>query len=80
MLYESYGFPAGMRATPVSAPCTASGAAEPGDGLDNDCDGAVDEELPNGVDDDGDGAVDEDSAWYAGVARPHSIWIRIADG
>lgn len=31
-----------------------------GDGIDNDCDGSIDEELCNGVDDDADGAVDED--------------------
>lgn len=30
------------------------------DGLDNDCDGRIDEELLNNVDDDGDGRVDED--------------------
>ena len=33
---------------------------EAGDGIDNDCDGKVDEEIRNGKDDDGDGFVDED--------------------
>ncbi|BDU49792.1 carboxypeptidase regulatory-like domain-containing protein [Haliovirga abyssi] len=33
----------------------------PGDGIDNDKDGKVDEELPNGIDDDGDGLIDEDT-------------------
>ena len=33
-----------------------------GDGVDNDCDGAIDEERRNGKDDDGDGKVDEDFA------------------
>lgn len=33
---------------------------KPGDKIDNDCDGNVDEEMSNGVDDDGDGKVDED--------------------
>ena len=33
---------------------------EPGDGFDNDCDGAIDEEDKNGRDDDGDGKIDED--------------------
>ena len=31
-----------------------------GDGIDNDCDGTVDEEDKNGKDDDNDGRVDED--------------------
>ena len=31
------------------------------DGLDNDCDSRIDEELVNGIDDDGDGQVDEDT-------------------
>ena len=34
--------------------------SEPGDGIDNDCDGQVDEEDKNGQDDDGDGDSDED--------------------
>ena len=33
---------------------------EPGDGFDNDCDGAFDEEIQDGLDNDGDGRVDED--------------------
>lgn len=31
-----------------------------GDGLDNDCDGSIDEESCNGIDDDNDQLVDED--------------------
>ncbi|KAI8517213.1 Retinal rod rhodopsin-sensitive cGMP 3',5'-cyclic phosphodiesterase subunit delta [Branchiostoma belcheri] len=31
-----------------------------GDGVDNDCDELIDEEIPNGIDDDGDGWTDED--------------------
>ncbi|KAK6959284.1 HMCN protein, partial [Biomphalaria glabrata] len=42
--------------------CTISLLIIPGDNIDNDCDGAVDEELANGKDDDGDGKVDEDLA------------------
>ncbi|OQY08763.1 MAG: hypothetical protein B6I28_04215, partial [Fusobacteriia bacterium 4572_132] len=34
----------------------------PGDGIDNDGDGKIDEELQNGIDDDGDGLIDEDIA------------------
>ena len=33
---------------------------EPGDGLDNDCDGNFDEEIRDGKDNDRDGKVDED--------------------
>ena len=31
-----------------------------GDGIDNDCDGKVDEEINDGLDNDGDGNIDED--------------------
>ena len=31
-----------------------------GDGIDNDCDGKIDEEIKNGKDDDNDGLIDED--------------------
>ena len=33
---------------------------EPGDGIDNDCDGLIDEEIRDGKDNDGDGIADED--------------------
>ena len=32
----------------------------PGDDIDNDCDGQVDEEVKDGKDNDGDGRIDED--------------------
>ena len=32
----------------------------PGDSIDNDCDGKIDEEMKDGKDNDGDGKVDED--------------------
>ena len=32
----------------------------PGDGIDNDCDGIIDEEIVDQNDDDGDGEIDED--------------------
>ena len=32
----------------------------PGDSLDNDCDGKIDEEIRDGKDNDGDGDIDED--------------------
>ena len=35
--------------------------AEPGDGIDNDCDGKVDEEIRDRLDNDGDGLIDEDT-------------------
>ncbi|KAK0062009.1 Hemicentin-1 [Biomphalaria pfeifferi] len=40
--------------------CSPSDQSEE-DGLDNDCDGIVDEEYRNGLDDDGDGLIDEDT-------------------
>ena len=33
---------------------------QPGDGLDNDCDEKIDEEIRDGKDNDGDGQIDED--------------------
>ena len=54
---------AGQQYAPVSYVCTPDvTGGRPGDGIDNDCDHFVDEELPNGSDDDGDGLVDEDLA------------------
>ena len=32
----------------------------PGDGIDNDCDGKIDEEIRDGKDNDDDGKIDED--------------------
>ena len=32
----------------------------PGDGIDNDCDGNIDEEIRDGKDNDDDGKIDED--------------------
>ena len=55
-----FAFPAGMkRIQPFDASCSPTKMIG-GDKIDNDCDGATDEELANGVDDDGDGEVDED--------------------
>ncbi|KAL5008911.1 hypothetical protein ScPMuIL_014492 [Solemya velum] len=59
--YESYGYAGGMRISNLYVFCTPSTAVI-GDGLDNDCDNKIDEELPNNIDDDGDGAIDEDLA------------------
>ncbi|XP_078660357.1 IgGFc-binding protein-like isoform X3 [Branchiostoma floridae x Branchiostoma belcheri] len=63
---ESYGYPGGLRLAQIAAPCVVS-ATVPGDVIDNDCDGRIDEELANGLDDDGDGAIDEDLAAQAPV-------------
>ncbi|XP_055873646.1 uncharacterized protein LOC106080079 [Biomphalaria glabrata] len=42
-------------------------APKPGDLLDNDCDGKIDEEINNNLDDDGDSQIDED------LAKPNRI-------
>lgn len=54
---ESFALPLGMRL--VAQGCVITTQTE-GDGIDNDCDGSVDEELCNNIDDDADGSIDED--------------------
>ncbi|XP_048772735.1 uncharacterized protein LOC125678355 [Ostrea edulis] len=56
---ESYGFPIGLLTQPVNSGCQARMMA-PGDEIDNDCDGEVDEEDCDGQDNDNDGKIDED--------------------
>ena len=46
----------GQRLASIGDYCTTS-VAVANDGLDNDCDGQIDEELANGIDDDGDGFI-----------------------
>lgn len=58
---DSYGYPGGLRLAPIALPCSTS-TTVPGDGIDNDCDGRIDEELANGIDDDDDALIDEDLA------------------
>ena len=50
--FDSYGYPGGLRLAPIALPCTPTPTVA-GDGIDNDCDGLIDEELNNGIDDDG---------------------------
>ncbi|CAH1261570.1 FCGBP [Branchiostoma lanceolatum] len=57
--HESVGFPLGLRLENVSDQCQITETVW-GDGVDNDCDKRVDEELLDGRDDDGDGLIDED--------------------
>ena len=65
-----FSFPAGLRwELPYDGRCTNSLIHE-GDGIDNDCDGITDEELPNGKDDDNDGQTDEDLV----TARPNATF------
>ncbi|XP_035696734.1 uncharacterized protein LOC118430131 [Branchiostoma floridae] len=52
----SYGYPGGLN---LNVACIRT-LQVAGDGIDNDCDQFVDEEIPNGIDDDGDGWIDED--------------------
>lgn len=46
----------GTRLASIGSYCVVSTPVV-NDGLDNDCDGQIDEELQNGLDDDGDGAI-----------------------
>ncbi|XP_060570175.1 uncharacterized protein LOC132728545 [Ruditapes philippinarum] len=59
--YNSYAYAAGTRLAPINLPCSPT-STDAGDGVDNDCDGRIDEETDNGIDDDGDGTIDEDLA------------------
>nr|XP_022322146.1 uncharacterized protein LOC111123822 isoform X3 [Crassostrea virginica] len=75
--HESYGFPTGMRLAKINAPCNRT-TPIPGDGIDNDCDGKIDEELctaaNNQKDDDNDGEKDEDCALPLPVDGEWSDW------
>lgn len=44
-----------------------------GDGIDNDCDGQIDEEAPDGKDDDGDGDIDEDTRPVSLISQTSSL-------
>ena len=63
-------YPLGMRVTTIYDACTPRPATNGGngDGVDNDCDNRIDEEILNGKDDDNDGLIDEDIV-YSGVIR-----------
>ncbi|XP_023930427.1 uncharacterized protein LOC112041253, partial [Lingula anatina] len=79
---ETYATPLGMRASRINMACTAtpdnwSETSYIGDGIDNDCDGEVDEELcisGNTQDDDGDGHVNEDCATPYPVDGTYGPW------
>jgi len=43
------------------------------DGVDNDGDGRIDEEIINGIDDDGDGLIDEDSGYMAAYDSTNTV-------
>ncbi|XP_071130861.1 uncharacterized protein [Mytilus edulis] len=75
--YETYGFPTGMRMAPINEICVPS-ATVVGDGIDNDCDGLIDEELctteNQGQDDDGDGVAEEDCATPSPINGNWATW------
>ncbi|XP_060602732.1 uncharacterized protein LOC132755826 isoform X2 [Ruditapes philippinarum] len=66
--------PFGVR-YPTTNPCVPS-TSVPGDNLDNDCDGKVDEEMLNNVDDDGDSRIDEDVALNPLTAGSRGIYVK----
>eukprot|EP00105_Crassostrea_gigas_P037696 XP_019921844.1 PREDICTED: IgGFc-binding protein-like [Crassostrea gigas] len=72
---ESYGFPAGMRLSPINVPCNVTSGTIP-DGIDNDCDGLIDEELCDGnfADDDADGLIDEDCVKPSPIDGQWNAW------
>ncbi|XP_061184993.1 uncharacterized protein LOC133193009 [Saccostrea echinata] len=75
--YETYGFTTGMRMAKVNAICIPTPTVT-GDGIDNDCDGKIDEELctpeNKNKDDDGDGKINEDCAKPPPVDGSWASW------
>ncbi|XP_052252894.1 uncharacterized protein LOC127859481 isoform X5 [Dreissena polymorpha] len=89
---ESYGFPTGMRTALIYSSNCKPTPTVPGDGIDNDCDNKIDEELctpdNNMNDDDGDGRQDEDCVkttpidgfWGTWAAWSTSCSVTCGDG
>ncbi|VDI13130.1 Hypothetical predicted protein, partial [Mytilus galloprovincialis] len=74
---ETYGFTTGMRMAGINTVCVPSTTVV-GDGIDNDCDGLIDEEICTTAnqnnDDDGDGVSDEDCATPAPINGAWTDW------
>ncbi|XP_052272452.1 uncharacterized protein LOC127872968 [Dreissena polymorpha] len=70
---SAYEYQLSMRVIPIYSACIPHIYAHGGngDGIDNDCDSLIDEELLNSVDDDNDGLVDED-VQYSGTLFVHA--------
>ena len=69
----AYEYVLGMRIANIYDACVNS--SKPyggnGDGVDNDCDNVIDEEILNKIDDDKDGRIDEDISYAGNVGQRH---------
>lgn len=69
----AYEYVFDMRIVNIYDACVNSSKAYGGngDGIDNDCDNLIDEEILNKIDDDKDGLIDEDVRYAGNVGQPH---------
>ncbi|XP_059144982.1 thrombospondin-1-like [Physella acuta] len=77
-LINGYVAIAGFILSPLSDPKANQTVMKAGDLLDNDADAFVDEEQANGIDDDGDGRIDEDLGMPKSIHGGWSEWTDIS--